>query len=125
MENFKGVSKQKRKKNIKRLSFIITQFKIEFLLLPVVGKCLCLKKCLIIKYKILHIQFSETICSKKLDQNLALYTIFTIYLGLLIRLRVSHLSEHKFNHNFDDCVNPFCTCRNLSQHHTFFALPSL
>ena len=88
MENFKGVSKQKRKKNIKRLSFIITQFKIEFLLLPVVGKCLCLKKCLIIKYKILHIQFSDTICSKKLDQNLVLYTIFTIYLGLLIRLRV-------------------------------------
>ena len=31
---------KKRKKNIKRLSFIITQFKIEFLLLPVVGKCL-------------------------------------------------------------------------------------
>ena len=31
---------------------------------------------------------------------------------LLIRLRLglSHLNEHKFNHNFDDCVNPFCTC---------------
>ena len=34
-KSFKGVSKQKRKKNnIKRLSFIITQFKIEFLLPP-------------------------------------------------------------------------------------------
>ena len=31
---------------------------------------------------------------------------------LLTRLRsgLSHLNEHKFNHNFDDCVNPFCTC---------------
>ena len=31
-KSFKGVSKKKKKKNIKRLSFIITQFKIEFLL---------------------------------------------------------------------------------------------
>ena len=31
---------------------------------------------------------------------------------LLTRLRLvlSHLNQHKFNHNFDDCVNPFCTC---------------
>ena len=27
-----------------------------------------------------------------------------------MRLGLSHLNEHKFNHNFDDCVNPFCTC---------------
>ena len=27
-----------------------------------------------------------------------------------LRLGLSHLKEHKFNHNFDDCVNPFCTC---------------
>ena len=26
------------------------------------------------------------------------------------RLGSSHLNEHKFNHNFDDCVNPFCNC---------------
>ena len=35
-----------------------------------------------IKFEILHIQFSETICSIKLDQNLVPYTIFTIHLGL-------------------------------------------
>ena len=29
-----------------------------------------------------HIQFSETICSKKLDHNLILYTTFTVHLGL-------------------------------------------
>ena len=27
-----------------------------------------------------------------------------------LRLGLSHLNEHKFNHNFDDCVNPFCSC---------------
>ena len=27
-----------------------------------------------------------------------------------LRLGLSHLNEHKFNHNFDHCVNPFCTC---------------
>ena len=26
-----------------------------------------------------------------------------------LRLGLSHLNEHKFNHNFDDCANPFCT----------------
>ena len=27
-----------------------------------------------------------------------------------LTLGLSHLNEHKFNHNFDDCVNPFCIC---------------
>ena len=33
-------------------------------------------------------------------------------LMLLTRLRpgLSHLNEHKFNHNFKDCVNPLCSC---------------
>ena len=33
-------------------------------------------------------------------------------LRLLTRLRLglSHLNEHKFNHNFKDCVNPLCPC---------------
>ena len=33
-------------------------------------------------------------------------------LCLLTRLRLglSHLNEHKFNHNFKNCVNPLCTC---------------
>ena len=34
------------------------------------------------KFEILHIHFSETICSKKLYQNLVPYTMFTIHLGL-------------------------------------------
>ena len=33
-------------------------------------------------------------------------------LCLLTRLRLglSHLNEHKFNHNFKNCINPLCTC---------------
>ena len=27
-----------------------------------------------------------------------------------LRLGLSHLNEHKFNHNFKDCVNPLCFC---------------
>ena len=27
-----------------------------------------------------------------------------------MRLRLSHLNGHKLTHNFDDCLNPFCTC---------------
>ena len=30
-------------------------------------------------------------------------------LRLLTRLGLSHLDEHKFNHNFKNCVNPLCT----------------
>ena len=27
-----------------------------------------------------------------------------------IRLRLSHLKEHKFKDNFPDCFNPLCNC---------------
>ena len=27
-----------------------------------------------------------------------------------LRLGLSHLNEHKFKHNFQDCINPFCMC---------------
>ena len=27
-----------------------------------------------------------------------------------LRLGLSHLNEHRFNHNFESCVNPLCTC---------------
>ena len=33
-------------------------------------------------------------------------------LRLLTRLRlgISHLNEHRFTHNFQNCINPLCTC---------------
>ena len=27
-----------------------------------------------------------------------------------LRLGLSHLNEHRFNHNFGDCINPLCSC---------------
>lgn len=27
-----------------------------------------------------------------------------------LRLGLSHLNEHKFSHNFQDCINPLCSC---------------
>ena len=27
-----------------------------------------------------------------------------------LRLGVSHLNEHRFRHNFQDCLNPLCSC---------------
>ena len=27
-----------------------------------------------------------------------------------LRLGLSHLNEHRFNRNFEDCINPLCTC---------------
>ena len=31
---------------------------------------------------------------------------------LVYRLRIglSHLNDHKFRHNFQDCLNPLCPC---------------
>ena len=43
-------------------------------------------------------------------------------LCLLTRLRlgVSHLNEHKFNHNFKNYVNPLCSLEIESTSHLFF-----
>ena len=35
---------------------------------------------------------------------LGLRLITRLWLGL------SHLNEHRFKHNFNDCINPLCTC---------------
>ena len=48
-------------------------------------------------------------------------------LKLLTRLRLglSHLIEHRFNHNFESCLNPLCTCslEVESTTHFFLTLP--
>ena len=47
------------------------------------------------------------------------YNIFDpIGLKLLTRLRLgfSHLNEHKFRHNFQDCLNPLCLCSLEIEH---------
>ena len=53
---------------------------------------------------------------------------FSIYdplgIKLLNRLRVdfSHLNEHKFRHNFDDTLNPLCSCSLETESMTHFFL---
>ena len=44
-----------------------------------------------------------------------------------LRLGLSHLNEHRFNHNFQNCINPLCTCslEVESASHFFYALPPL
>ena len=46
-------------------------------------------------------------------------------LKLLIRLRLglSHLIDHKFNHDFRDCINPLCSCSLSIENNVHFFLP--
>ena len=39
-------------------------------------------------------------------------SILTIHdpLGIKLLTRLSHLNEHRFRHNFQDCLNPLCSC---------------
>ena len=45
-------------------------------------------------------------------------------LKLLTRLRLglSHLNEHRFNHNFQSCINPLCSCSLAIESTTHFLL---
>ena len=45
-------------------------------------------------------------------------------LNLLTRLRLglSHLNNHRFNHNFENCLNPLCTCSLEVESTTHFFL---
>ena len=52
---------------------------------------------------------------------------FVIKLLTRLRLGLSHLREHEFNHNFQDTINPLCPCslESESTTHFFCALPKL
>ena len=39
-----------------------------------------------------------------------------------LRLGLSHLNDHKFNHNFRDCINPLCSCSLSVQNNVHFFL---
>ena len=39
-----------------------------------------------------------------------------------LRLGLSHLHEHKFKHNFQDCLNPLCLCGNEIETSTHYLL---
>ena len=37
-------------------------------------------------------------------------------------LELSHLNEHKFKHNFQNCINPLCTCSLEPKSNSYFFL---
>ena len=37
-----------------------------------------------------------------------------------LRLGLSHLHKHKFNHNFQNCINPPCSCGRMSNQRLTF-----
>ena len=55
-------------------------------------------------------------------------SIFDIHnplgIKMLTRLRIglSHLRDHKFKHNFQDCLNPLCVCTTNVENCTHFFL---
>ena len=40
-----------------------------------------------------------------------------------LRLELSHLSERRFNHNFQDCMNPLCSDSPEPESNSHFFLP--
>ena len=38
------------------------------------------------------------------------------------RFQLSHLNDHKFNHNFRDCINPLCLCSLSIENNIHFFL---
>ena len=42
--------------------------------------------------------------------QLKIYNELVIKYLTRLRLGLSHLNEHKFRHNFQDCLNPLCSC---------------
>ena len=56
--------------------------------------------------------YIETIKHNKQRETTCKITLLIIGIKLLTRPRVglSHLYEHKFHHNFNDTINPFCLC---------------
>ena len=39
-----------------------------------------------------------------------------------LQLRLSHLNDHKFNHNFRECINPLCSCSISVKNNVHFFL---
>ena len=72
----------------------------------------------------INIRNSESIRFSKVDycrlfvQYKSVFNIFDPKgLILLTRLRLgfSHLNEHRFRHNFENCINPLCSCSLVTE----------
>ena len=60
--------------------------------------------------KSIHV-FKKMIVNKKKENSLSsIYDPLCVKLLTCLRLRFSHLNEHKFRHDFGDRVSPMCGC---------------
>ena len=69
--------------------------------------------------------FKKSLLKNKRPMKSPVYKILDpLGLKLLTRLRLnfSHLREHKFNHNFQDTINPLCCCSLETESTSHFLL---
>ena len=67
--------------------------------------------------------FKKSIVSKKKENSLfCICDVLGVKLLTRLRLRFSHLNEHKFRHGFNDTINPMCACRTKTETTEYFLL---
>ena len=56
------------------------------------------------------------------NSTFGIFNRLGIMLITKLQLGLSHLNKHRFNHNFNNCINPLCTCSQESQQFTIFSI---
>ena len=61
-----------------------------------------------------HTQHAEkrywSLVNPSLNHSYKIHDPLGLKLLTRLRLGLSHLNEHRFNHSFDSCINPLCSC---------------
>ena len=58
----------------------------------------------------------------KCNDTYGIYNPTGLKLSTRLQLGLSHLNDHKFNHNFKDCINPLCSCSLSVENNVHFFL---
>ena len=67
----------------------------------------------IIKSSESYLMFRKTMLNlirPKCSDTFGIHNSTGLKLLTLLRLALTHLNDHKFNHNFKECINPLCSC---------------
>ena len=65
--------------------------------------------------------FKKSIVSEKKENWLfCIYDPLGVKLFTCLRLKFSHLNEHKFRHGFRDTINPMCACGTETETKEYF-----
>ena len=79
----------------------------------------------IIKSSESHLMFRKRIFNlirPKCNETYGIHNLTGLKLLIRLRLGLSHLNDHKFNHNFRDCINPLCSCSLSVENNVHFFL---